>query len=769
MIKAISVSCIFIFLCLDLAGQKQNTSSNCNKLIDIAKSQIDEDEYAEAKKTIISIAKLQNELDPQCEIDFQLLRGNLNLNEGNARLAQIFFQDAIKICKKYNLPDDMVEASYLLALSYIDDSKKKEAAATLDKILSSKETLIQSEVLYEVLETRAMLYSTEGAHDKAMQALKEAIVYMEKNKKAPDLQIQLLNQVATNYQSLGMIDSSIHYYTKLISLKTQINDESGLLSDYSTLGGLYKEIGNYKAAQTAYIETIKYGEALNDSLTLITVYNDIARVYLAQRLIDPALDYAEKAANLSKIKNAFLSEGRSYHIKAEIFDAVKKVDRAILYYDKALEVYKKLGHKQSIADVQLRLAALFGNEKNLEEAELALREALLIRMDTKDKTGELNTKLALCEVSLKLDKNLSEVSSWLEDCLKIAKLTSNKSSLQETYRLKGNHLEKKGSHQQALSHYKMYTSLRDSILNQENAKIVRDLEKKYETAEKDKAIAQQEVEIGQQKIALKKRSTQIVQLMVGLLVLGILGFLIIITFQRNKVFNEQKLSVIEKEKETQVLRAMVSGEEQERRRVARDLHDGLGATMATVKMRVTALQNHLPEIINLESYQKAEELIDDACNSIREISHDMMPGSLNKYGLEVALQDMCDAIQNSNKIEVSFIPYGLDKIMDDVVEVNIFRIVQELLKNTMKHAEAKEVIVQLSLDEDNLNIIVEDDGKGMDLNNLKTDDGIGLGSIRSRVIYLDGKMDIDSQAGKGTTININIPIITNEKQKLWSK
>ena len=227
--------------------------------------------------------------------------------------------------------------------------------------------------------------------------------------------------------------------------------------------------------------------------------------------------------------------------------------------------------------------------------------------------------------------------------------------------------------------------------------------------------------------------------------------------------------MIEKERETQILRAMVSGEEQERRRIARDLHDGLGANLATVKMRINAVRNSIPRIQEQESYNKAEELVDEACENIREISHNMMPGSLNRYGLEVALQDMCEAIQDSNEIDLAFIPFGLDKIVDEAVEINIYRIVQELLKNIVKHADAKEGIVQLTLEDNKLHIVVEDDGKGFDMESTNVFEGIGMGSIQSRVIYLDGKMDIESSPGKGTTFNIEIPIQTGKKQKLWSK
>ena len=742
---------------------------DCQQTIDKAKKHLQDEDFSKLKKSIEVLSGHEQKLSLDCSIDLLLIQGKYHFNEGNASLALVFFQDSRELCINHSKAKRLIDCSYYLALANIDENKKDAAAAILDQTIKDKANLVKSNLAYEILETRSMLHSSNGEHEQAMQCLKASINFISSSGEDAVLKTQILNQIATNYQTLGKVDSSIFYYKKLIALKTKTEDAQGLLSDHSTVGGLYKEIGSYVEAQQSFMNAIKKGEELKDTLSLLTTYIDIAKVYLEQRLIDPALEYTEKAELLSKEKEALFIEGQSYQLKGSILEIADQKDRALIYYNKALKVFEKLGLKKYIADIHLITAGLFGNEDNLEKAELVLRKALEIRLESKDKTGELNTKLALADVLLRLNKDKDQVKSWMKDCLKIAKQTNNKSAFQQYFYLQSILDEKTGRQASALANFKKHIYVRDSISNHKNAKIVRELEKKYKTAEKDKEIALHKQQITEQEGALKKRNTQIVQLLSGLLVLLILSFLTFITYQRNKTFNEQKLSVIEKEKETQILRAMVSGEEQERRRIARDLHDGLGANLATVKMRINALRNNIPGIQNEESYNKAEELIDDACENIREISHNMMPGSLSRYGLEVALQDMCEAIQNSNKIEVAFIPHGLDKIVDDVVEINIYRIVQELLKNIIKHAEAKEAIVQLTLEDNLLLIVIEDDGKGFDMKTKNIFDGIGIGSIQSRVIYLNGNIDIVSSPGKGTTFNIEIPIQTIKNQKLWSK
>ncbi len=757
---------LFIAPLCSLAQEEQIAKTSCAKQISIAKEMFEEESIDELKKYLEKIKNGQKRIPQKCVAEFYVLEGQVSLYNEDFETARINFNDAKKIFQNEQNELGIITTKFAIANSFVSEDDRPSAIKLLDELLTNKTLLEQSGLLMEVLDIRSLLHSSKGEHMKAMSLIKEAASFAD-SKKDTTLQVQLYNQIATNYQANGKTDSAIFYFNKLIDTKELNADHAGILSDYSTLGGLHQELGNYEEAQKSFIEAIRYSEKLKDTLTLLSTYIDIANVYLDQRLLEPALDYTQKARSLAKEKGALLNEGRSLQLRATIFEYLEQADQALLNYQNAFQIYQQLGLKQDMADIQLRIANLFGSNDNLSKAESTLREALKLRMATGDRLGELNTKLALCEVLFKMDKNLPEAIRLITDAQKIANEVNDANALQEVYRHYAFYHEQTGNYKQALKDYRTFNLMRDSIVNQENAKIVRELEKRYETEKMNRKIAQQESEIEEQLGALKTRNTQIVQLIAGLLVLLIMTFLTVITYQRNKQFAKQKMSVIEKEKETEILRAMVSGEEQERKRIARDLHDGLGAIIATIKLRISALQNKAPEIKTLESYQKAEELIEEASISIREISHNMMPGSLSKYGLEVSLKDLCDAIEESNSLEVSFIPFNLDKIIDDILEINLFRIIQELLKNVIKHAEAKEVIVQISIENNNIEITIEDDGKGFDPTKIKANSGIGLGSIKSRVLYLHGTMNIDSKIGRGTSFNITIPHVENKKIDLW--
>ena len=756
----------FYFISLSFCfTQKGIDQSSCHHKIQDAKILLDEEKFADLRNVLKQLAINHNKISENCKAEFYLLEGQVSIYNEDYETALLNLKNASKVFETLKSKEGMARVTFAIANANLDEGNYEEAAGHLDRLLEDRILLAEQKLLKDVLDFRSLIHSTKGEHDEAMLLIKES-AQNAALKMDTSLLIQLYNQIATNYQTQGATDSAIYYFNKLIEGKKLNSDDAGLLSDYSTLGGLHQELANYEEAQTAFIEAIRYSEKLKDTLTLMSTYIDIANVYLEQRLLEPALEYTRKARQLAKEKGALLNEGRSLQLRATIFECLEQDDQALLNYQKAFSIYEKLGLKQDKADIQLRIAKLFGSNDNLMKAESSLRQALAIRLETGDKIGELNTKLALSDVLLKLGKEIGQVSKLLDEAFLLSQAVNDANALQETYKLRSILYERIGKPQEALNNYRKFNLLRDSIVNQDNAKIVRELEKRYETEKMNRKIAEQESEIETQLGDLKKRNTQIVQLIAGLLVLVIMVFLTIITYQRNKQFAKQKLSVIEKEKETEILRALVSGEEQERRRIARDLHDGLGALLATVKLRISALENKIPNIKNYESFQKAEELIEEASVNIREISHNMMPGSLSRYGLEVSLSDLCTAIEEANKIEVSFIPHELDNIVDDVVEINIYRIVQELLKNVLKHAEASEVIVQLSLDEGLINIIIEDDGKGFDPNAINDQNGIGFGSVKSRVLYLNGNLEIESSPGKGSSFNISIPYEAGRKLNL---
>lgn len=211
--------------------------------------------------------------------------------------------------------------------------------------------------------------------------------------------------------------------------------------------------------------------------------------------------------------------------------------------------------------------------------------------------------------------------------------------------------------------------------------------------------------------------------------------------------------------QNEMLNAVIATQDQERKRIAEDLHDSIGSLLSAAKLKLSAIAETAPVNYNgqAKNYDDTMNLLDEAVNEMRNISHNLLPASLLRLGLVAGLQNLFDKISSRTNLQINFNIYGFKERMDDTTEVSIYRIILEAINNVIKHARASTVTVQLMQYENYINILVEDDGIGFDGgNNLQTH-GIGLNNILSRVDHMKGKVDIDTKPNAGTVINIDIP------------
>ena len=195
---------------------------------------------------------------------------------------------------------------------------------------------------------------------------------------------------------------------------------------------------------------------------------------------------------------------------------------------------------------------------------------------------------------------------------------------------------------------------------------------------------------------------------------------------------------------------MIEGQEAERLRIAKDLHDSLGGLLSTVKAHFTTIQKEIEQLEKLNITEKTNSLIDEACIEVRRISHNMMPHALSISGLKGAIEDIATNLREEDfqvTLEIDELPE-----MENTREVMIYRLIQEIISNIRKHANAKSVLIQLLSHEDGLNLLMEDDGKGFDYDAAIAKGGLGLKSINSRVQFLDGNIEWDSHVERGTSV-----------------
>lgn len=217
-----------------------------------------------------------------------------------------------------------------------------------------------------------------------------------------------------------------------------------------------------------------------------------------------------------------------------------------------------------------------------------------------------------------------------------------------------------------------------------------------------------------------------------------------------------------KEMEADSLFAMIEGQELERRRLSKDIHDGLGPALSIIKLNLEAVLAEIEEshqTTTIKNLRTAVELIDSMAGEIRSISHSLMPRVLEDFGLVDALESLCNSLDNTNKIKVSFLNVGVNERFDKLVELGIYRITQELLNNALKHSKAESIQVQIISRSDSLVLMVEDDGIGFNIQEVDDEDeGIGLLNIESRAKALGGSFYLDTAEGHGVIATIEIPL-----------
>ena len=320
------------------------------------------------------------------------------------------------------------------------------------------------------------------------------------------------------------------------------------------------------------------------------------------------------------------------------------------------------------------------------------------------------------------------------------------------------------NHEQAYAYLNRYILLKDSLNLTAMKAQFNELELKYQTEKKERAILALERQNSEAALALEKKRSQHYLM---LLVVGSLAFLLVAGYvayrhkQRQALIIDRErtdeMNQLKHEQQTKVLSALIEGQEKERKRLATDLHDGLGGRLSGISLKLSKLDkddyngpiNHqIKEILGNMNHSLAE---------LRGIARNLTPETLSNYGLKAALEDYCSSLdRKDSKIILQF--YGSETKMEENSSLTIYRIIQELINNAVKHAQATEILVQYIREGNKIDITVEDDGVGFCTDRPYLVTRMGLTNIKTRVTYLNGKMDLQSLANEGTTVNIQIDV-----------
>ncbi len=516
--------------------------------------------------------------------------------------------------------------------------------------------------------------------------------------------------VACVYHCYGVIHQrqsdylkSIEYYTKALHIFDSIGNETVRTKTLNNLATLYSFIKDNEKAEEYARECLKLSEKNKDDYLISTISNTLSSVLINQG------KYAEVPALLSRSEAIAKSRNDNYilglvNLNYGAYHLFHRKDypKAIRYYIMAISNADKIG-----------------NEFEKMRAITNLSESYLLNKQPKEAKQAAYIALALSE-------------KYISDDIKQRILTV----LAKTE-------ASEGEFESAYSHLLQSFELKDSVLSESNGRNISLLEAKYQAEKKEMRISALEKE---------KKLFLLISLFIALilLLLALIFYFLNKSIKKQKQLAEQKIIQLEKEKQLVATQAVLEGETAERSRLARDLHDGLGGMLSAVKLNLFDMkQGVFIEAEDVSRFNKVIEMLDNSMQELRRVAHNMMPESLSRYGLKVALEDFCSSFGN-----VHFYFFGEEKRIEKSIEIALYRTVFELVNNSVKHAEAENINVQIVQQTDRISINVQDDGKGFNTEeNLK---GAGLQNIRNRINSVGGTINFLSSKDQGTEIFIEI-------------
>ncbi len=567
-----------------------------------------------------------------------------------------------------------------------------------------------------------------------------------------------------NLHLVGQKSDKLEALTEELEMARRTNDYDDLALSYYNLA-LYDEEANRNLEESFehLSRSLEYYELARD-----TAGTNRAKYHIARQLLGN--DMYEDAYNRILELKTYFQEKQNPKMQAYVdlllFDYhIEKLEveiaRATLDEVKEMSIVQEQSLQYEIITRDIKYNNLM---KDYKEALNMANECFDISLDLNDTYKQANCLLERGKAYGQLQEYRLSNFDLLSSLKILSAIPYSKERL-SAYQLLANNLRNIGLHEEAYVYAENYSKLQDSILNENRILAINNLTHKYESKEKateikllekDKAYVQKSNQ--QQKRAL---------IVLGLAMAGLLfGIYFIIRFysekiesaqiieEQNEKIAQQKITELRDKLQINSMESMIVGQEVERERIAKDLHDSLGGLLSTIKLRIGNIQDREASPEKLYEYKEATKLLDVAVSEIRTISQDLQPGALKRLGLVSAINDLINRYQSKNGPEITFQHFGIPKELDQNFAMGIYRIVQEIFNNAIKHAKASEIFVQLNKEGDDIVIHIEDDGIGFNAN--KKYKSMGLENIKSRVNYLQGTIDIDSRIGQGTSFIIHL-------------
>ena len=601
------------------------------------------------------------------------------------------------------------------------------------------------------------IYIKKDSISKAKEYQNRILELIGKTKKPKTLGL-LYHKIGMGYYFIGNYRKTVEYLSKSLENYKAINDTIGIAINLINLGIAHKEKAEYSIALENYLEGTTLFEKLKDSSSLISCYSAIGNLYRQIKEPERSLDYHFKAMKLAKKlpnKNYLVITLNNIGLA---YKENNMPDSALIYYRQTLVIGQQEENKKIMSKALANMGRAYFIKKDYEKAEQNYAQTLALKEELNDKKGMAIASNNSADIYI-TTKKYQLALPLLQRALELAKKTGAKGTTLESYKLYKKLYAAQGKYKQAFEYGDLYLRLKDTIFSEQKEKNQTEMYIRYDSEQKDERIKllDYKQKITEQKS--EKRQATIVKLINLVLVISFLLMtgILFYNWKLQKQKRKHAQAIIKEQKRG--LAAVISTQETERQRISRDLHDGIGQQLSSVRLSLQNIAGIMKkeENKNYEDIQRVNQMLQGTAKEVRGISHQMRPAALSKSGLFNSLEELLYNSFRDLPIQLDWVHFQLEKKrFGENIEIGLYRIIQELLNNIIKHAEARKVWVQLLNQSEKLVFIVEDDGKGFNPDRLITE-GIGLLNIKSRVDALNGFFHCESTPGKGTITTIRIP------------
>ncbi len=718
--------------------------------------------------------------------------------------------------RKLNPKANIDALTQLAKLYYRTDSAKNYHYALKAKALAEK--LDYKLGIADAITAMGMYHATKTDFKKALGVFSQANAYYKSLNQENQIASNY-GHIGTMYKLASKYVDALDYSMRAEAIHRKNKNLVSLTSDLTEIGAIYSETDRKSEAVTVLIEALSYADKLNDVVAVARLQVNIGNLLREQKNYSEAIAYYEKAINVYKRLTDQTNIGIARINISIAYAELHKYDLAVKYAQQAVDVFSVVKFDRGLIFGYNNLGGINIRMEKYLEALPYLNQA----EEVSRKSNNFSILATILENKAFVLTNLKQYNEaeqlFIAAETAAIKYKNRIGIFGNIYNHWSTLDSVQGNFKQALQHHKQYVKIKDSTLNSTLSSQINNLQLKYETEKKEKQIVllnkentikalklsqvgleyeNQQLELGKtqlqldfqdlelirkenlltrnqfeaakkkqeintlnqentiQKLKIDKRDTAI---LIVIILFGLTVVLAALFYNRYKLKQEALLA---QEKLTQIkltTKAVLEAEENERKRIASDLHDGVGQMFSAVKMNLSGLIDRI-EMPRKEDQFLAEKtlaLVEESCKEVRIISHKMMPNFLLKSGIAADIRSFIEKVDEQS-LRINFETEGFSNQLEYSEEVILYRVIQELVNNVIKHAKASELSILLKKIGSEIFVELSDNGVGFDYHKISKMEGLGLKNIKVRIDYLKGTFKYSANYPKGTTVRINIPV-----------